>query len=99
MRNRADRPRPHESDGFQVNEILITCHRRLLFLYIYDNLGGGCLFFLLKSVLTESGNPDEQSYCTQSRVKCSPPGWCTERSEIEQKKREAETGKVCLSWL
>ena len=46
MRNRADRPRPHESDGFQVNEILITCHRRLLFLYIYDNLGGGSFFFI-----------------------------------------------------
>lgn len=46
MRNRADCPRPHESDGFQVNEILITCHRCLLFLYIYDNLGGGSFFFI-----------------------------------------------------
>lgn len=44
----------HESGWFQVHEILITCHCRQDFLYIYDNF----FVFLLKSVLTESSNPD-----------------------------------------
>lgn len=74
----------HESGWFQVNEILITCHCRQHFLYIYDN------FFLsfywnqcwLNRVILISN----LTVCSQE-WNASEHYWYTEHAEIGKKRR------------
>lgn len=85
----------HESGWFQVNEILITCHCRQHFLYIYDN------FFLsfywnqcwLNRVILISN----LTVCSQE-WNASEHYWYTEHAEIGKKKGRLSVQGCWLGW-
>lgn len=86
----------HESGWFQVNEILITCHCRQHFLYIYDNFFLSFYWnqcWLNRVILISNLTVSSQEWNASEHY------WYTEHAEIGKKKKGRLSVPGCwLGW-
>lgn len=85
----------HESGWFQVNEILITCHCRQHFLYIYDNFF--LSFYWNQCWLNQVILISNLTVCSQE-WNASEHYWYTEHAEIGKKKGSLSVLGCWLGW-